>query len=61
MTQTTIAIERETRDNLKELGQKGETYDEILAELIELARQHRFYERQLHILKNGRFVPLAKV
>jgi len=32
---TTIAISKETRDQLKELGKKGETYDEILRKLID--------------------------
>jgi len=31
---TTIAISKETRDQLKDLGKKGETYDEILRKLI---------------------------
>jgi hypothetical protein len=31
---STIAIRRTTRDILKEIGHKGETYDEIIQELI---------------------------
>lgn len=31
---TTIKIDSETRDKLKELGKKGETYDTIINKLI---------------------------
>ncbi|MFH0837085.1 MAG: hypothetical protein V1870_03065 [Candidatus Aenigmatarchaeota archaeon] len=61
MTQTTISINREIREELKMFGRKGETYDNILSDLIELAKQHNFYQRQLHILKNERFVPLENI
>jgi len=33
---TTITIRKETREKLKEIGKKGETYDEIIKRLIEL-------------------------
>mgnify|MGYP000448040562 CR=1 FL=1 len=36
---TTIQISKETREMLKELGKKGETYDDIIRRLIELARR----------------------
>jgi len=32
---TTIQIKKETREELKSLGSKGETYDEIIRKLIE--------------------------
>ena len=35
---TTIQISKETREMLKELGKKGETYDDIIRRLIELAK-----------------------
>jgi len=35
---TTIQISRATRDELKELGKKGETYDEIIRKLLKLAK-----------------------
>jgi len=31
---TTIQLSPKTRDKLKELGKKGETYDEIILKLI---------------------------
>ncbi len=36
---TTIQISKETREMLKELGKKGETYDDIIRRLIELAKR----------------------
>lgn len=42
---TTIAISTNIRDQIREFGNKGETYDEILARLLKSAN-----ERQLHDL-----------
>jgi len=36
---TTIVVERKVRDKLKELGKKGETYNDIIKRLIELCRK----------------------
>ena len=36
---TTIQISKEIRDQLKELGKKGETYDEIIRKLLESIKQ----------------------
>ena len=36
---TTIQLSTETRDQLKELGKKGETYDEIIKKLLRLVRE----------------------
>ena len=36
---TTIQLSTETRDQLKELGKKGETYDEIIKKLLELVKE----------------------
>jgi len=41
---TTIAISREVRDQIKELGQKGEKYDEILARLLKSAKERQLQE-----------------
>ncbi len=35
MGRTTIPLEKETRDRLKDLGKKGETYDELVNRLID--------------------------
>jgi len=36
---TTIQITKQTRDELKKHGIKGETYDEIIKKLLELAKK----------------------
>lgn len=61
MKATTVMISQETRDELKKQGFKGETYDEIIRKLIELAKKQVFYERQKRILETEEFVALAKV
>lgn len=38
-TNTTIQILTETRDELKTLGSKGETYDEIIKRLIKAYKE----------------------
>ena len=45
MENTTIAITNDIRDMIREFGNKGETYSEILLKLIKSAK-----ERQLHDL-----------
>jgi predicted CopG family antitoxin len=45
MENTTIAVSSKIRDEIKELGSKGETYSEIIGRLIESAKK-----RQLHDL-----------
>ena len=35
---TTIVIENETRDLLKEIGKKQQTYDQLIRELLELKK-----------------------
>jgi hypothetical protein len=42
---TTIAISPETRDQLKEFGDKGETYNDIVTRLLRSAK-----DRQIHDL-----------
>jgi hypothetical protein len=36
MSKTTIIIERTTRELLKQLGRKSQTYDELINELVDL-------------------------
>lgn len=45
MENTTIAISNEIKNQIKEFGNKGETYSEIIARLISSAKK-----RQLHDL-----------
>jgi hypothetical protein len=58
---TTIPLSKETRDLLKKYGRKGETYDELLRRLLEMAEQLKFAERQKSILAEEEFVPLEQV
>jgi len=58
---TTIPLSKETRDLLKKYGRKGETYDELLRRLLEIAEQVEFAERQKKILAEEEFVPLEQV
>lgn len=58
---TTIQIEKETREELKQFGTKDQTYNEIIEKMIDMASKQMFFERQKIILKNEEFVPLAKV
>jgi len=57
---TTIQIRRMTRDRLRGLGRKGETYDEVLIRLIEVARKSAFFTEIDRILETEEFVPLEK-
>lgn len=45
MENTTIAVTNEVREQIKEFGNKGETYSQILARLLASAKK-----RQLHDL-----------
>jgi hypothetical protein len=58
---TTLPVRKATRDRLRAFGQKGESYDEILRRLMEVAEESAFYERQLRILKESRFHSLGEV
>jgi hypothetical protein len=52
MATTTIPLEKETRDRLRSLGKKGETYDHILKRLMSIAEYEEFMERQYERLKD---------
>jgi predicted CopG family antitoxin len=41
---TTIAISQEVRDQIKEFGNKGETYDDILTKLLSSAKERQLQE-----------------
>ncbi|MBI4983158.1 hypothetical protein HZC32_00745 [Candidatus Woesearchaeota archaeon] len=41
---TTIAVSTEIRDQIKQFGNKGETYDEILAKLLHNAKERQLQE-----------------
>jgi alpha/beta superfamily hydrolase len=58
---TTIPIKKSTRDELKKLGRKGETYDTILQKLIQLAEKEDFFREHLKILEEEEFTPLDEL
>ena len=58
---TTIPLTKETRDLLKRYGQKGETYDELIRRLLQVAEKIEFARRQKRILEEEEFVPLDQV
>lgn len=55
MDVTTIAIKPSTRDAMKNFGRKGETYDDIIRDLMENARLNGFLEEQKRILRDEKF------
>jgi hypothetical protein len=58
---TTIPPTKETRDLLKKHGQKGETYDELIRRLLQIAKQVEFARRQERILEDEEFAPVDQV
>jgi len=62
MTTTTIPLEKETRERLRSLGRKGETYDQVLKRLISIAEYEEFMTRQYERLKDkNAFVSLDEI
>ena len=58
---TTIPLKIETKEKLKNIGHKGETYDELVLALLEIAKKSIFFERQKEILDREEFVDLAEI
>lgn len=61
MVKTTIALSPETRDLLRDLGNKGETYDEIILRLLKDAGWKHLDTRWNEILENDEFIPLDEL
>lgn len=55
---TTISLQKETKEMLRKLGSKGQTYDEVIRELIERASIKELDERWNRILRDEKFIPL---
>ncbi len=60
-TTTTIAVDKESKKQLNKIGRKGETYNEIIKKLIELAKREKFFKRQERILEEEEFVDLDQI
>jgi len=59
MAITTIQLDPSTRDQLKAVGRKGETYDHIVRSLLATSEYADFMEEQYDLLKNEKhWVPL---
>jgi predicted CopG family antitoxin len=58
---TTIQISKETRAELRQLGKKGETYDELIQRLMEIAKRIEFFDDIDRILETEEFVPLDEI
>jgi len=59
---TTIPLEKDTRERLRSLGRKGETYDQLVKRLISLAEYEEFMTRQYERLKDkSAFVSLDDI
>ncbi|EQB72930.1 MAG: DUF7557 family protein [Thermoplasmataceae archaeon] len=58
MTQTTIQVSTETREKLKKLGRKGQTYEEVIENLIEISKKAMFFSELDRIADTEEFTPL---
>ena len=58
---TTIPVTKETRDLLKMLGMKGESYDALLRRLIEVAKCQMLYRDLDEIRRKGDYVKIEDI
>lgn len=59
---TTILVTKKTREQLKTLGKKGETYNDIITRLMEEINRQEFITRQYKRLEEkDEFIPLEDV
>ena len=61
MVQTTIQVSMETRERLKKIGSKGQTYDEIIDKLLEIGQKVMFFNELDRISNNEEFIPLDRL
>ena len=59
---TTILVTKKTREQLKTLGRKGESYEDIITRLLKEIDRQEFIERQYERLKEkDKFIPLEDI
>jgi len=58
---TTIALRKETREMLRRIGSKGQSYDEVIRALIERASIKELESRWNRILEEEEFIPLDEL
>lgn len=61
MSQTTIQVSKETREKLKKLGRKGQTYEEIIENLMEISKKAMFFTELDRIADTEEFIPLDEL
>lgn len=61
MEETTIQIKKITREKLKKIGRKGQTYDEIIENLLEIGKRVMFFDELDKIADNEEFISLDKL
>jgi len=58
---TTIPIMKETRDALKMLGMKGESYDVLIKRLIEIAKCQMLYRELDEIRRKDDYIKIEDI
>ena len=58
---TTIQLQKNTREALKGIGRKGESYDVLIQRLIETAQKSKFFAEIDRILDTEEFVSLDEI
>lgn len=58
---TTIAISTETKETLRQIGEKDESYESIIRRLIKEAGLKRLDDRWNRILEKDDFIPLDEL
>ena len=58
MEKTTVAVSKETKEILRKLGEKGQSYDDIIQSLIEEKKIEKLDDRWNRILEEDDFIPL---
>ena len=60
-TTTTISLRKETKEMLRKIGSKDQTYDEVIRDLIERASIKEMDARWNRILEEEEFIPLDEL
>lgn len=58
---TTIPLKKDTRNALKMLGMKGESYDALIRRLIEEAKCQRFYHELDEIRLKDKYIKIENI
>ena len=61
MAITTVALKPETKELLRQLGEKGESYDEIIQKLISESSMKKLDKRWNKILEEDEFISLDEL